>query len=60
MSLVKIDGMYINPDKVYRLCLEHIGDNSYGTRIYCSGAEYGFLVHGTLDEVAKIITEAME
>lgn len=55
MRLVKIDGIYINPDKVTGLTTDHIGGGHYTVDIFCGLKR--FTVHGNIDKVAKALTE---
>lgn len=56
MRLVKIDGIYLNPDKVAGLTTDHIGGGHYTVDIICGSKR--FTVHGNIDKVARALTEA--
>ena len=50
--------IYINPERVDRICSEHVYGRSYETKIYCGGADDGFIVKDTVGEVLKALMEA--
>lgn len=56
MRLVKIDGIYINVDRVDGLSVSYLHGNAIrDTNIFVGGSERPFIVKKNIDEVAAII-----
>ena len=56
MHLVKVDGIYINTDKVDGLSASYISGNATrDTNIFVGGSKQPFIVRKNIDEVAAII-----
>lgn len=61
MRLVKIDGLYINPDRVDGVAPEYRGGESTGTTcVYVGGESEPFKVKRVIEEVVKALTEVQE
>ena len=58
MRLVKIDGIYINPDRVDAVTPEYIQDVAImGTAIFVGGSDVPYIVALDIEEVVKALTE---
>ena len=56
MNLVKIDGMYINVDRVDGLSKTYMfGNATKDTNIFVGGSKTPFIVKKNIDEVAAIL-----
>ena len=56
MRLVKIDGIYINVDRVDGLSVSYLHGNTIrNTNIFVGGSQRPFIVKKNIDEVAAII-----
>lgn len=56
MRLVKINGIYINIDRVDALSGSYLhGDATKDTNIFVGGSKHPFIVRKNIDEVAAII-----
>ena len=56
MNLIKIDGIYINVDRVDGLSVSYLHGNLLtDTNIYVGGSQRPFIVKKNIDEVAAII-----
>lgn len=59
MHLVKIDGIYINVDRVDRLSESYLHNSPLtDTNIFVGGSKRPFVVEKNIDEVAAIIEAA--
>ena len=56
MNLVKIDGIYINVDRIDGLSVSYLHGNPLtDTNIFVGGSQRPFIVEKNIDEVATII-----
>ncbi len=56
MKLIKIDGIYINPERVDGLTRSFVLDNAIlATNIFCGGSKKTFVVKKNIEEVAQIL-----
>ena len=61
MRLVKIDGIYFNPDRVDAVTYKYIqGMTTMQTAIFAGGSDEPYTVDADIEEVVKVLTEAEE